>query len=117
MPQQRLTPQQDPPLLRSPYRHTPAQADNSRGMRVILTGTGGGQCHLRDATNILATSSLRDECMPAALGRRIADRTRARSQSYGVYRTAPPELGREQSSLGLGWRNQVALLFAVEPAS
>src|SRR5262245_60040472 len=113
MPQPRVTPQQDPPLLRSPYRHTPAQADNSCGMRVILTGTDGGPCHLRDATNILATSRFRYECMPVALGRRMADRTRARSQSYGVDRTAPPELGREQRSWGLGWWNQVALLCAV----
>jgi hypothetical protein len=85
-------------------------------MSVIVTGTSGEQCHLRDATNIWATSSLRYECMPAVLGRRIADRTRARSQSRDVYRTAPPELGREQSSLGLGWRIQVALLCAVETA-
>ena len=85
-------------------------------MRVILTGTGGGQCHLRDATNIVATRSLRYECMPAALGRRIADRTRARSQSCGVYRTTPPELGREQSALGLGWRIQAGLVFALETA-
>jgi hypothetical protein len=114
MPQQRLTPQQDRPPLRSAYRNTRAQADDSLGMRVIFTGTGGGQCHLRDATNIAATSSLRYECMPATLGGRIADRTRARSQSCRVYRTTPPELGREQSSLGLGWRLQVALLLAVE---
>jgi hypothetical protein len=84
LPQPGVTPPQDPPLLRSPSRHSPAQADDSRGMRVIGTGTRGGQCHLRDATNILATSSLRDECTPAALGRRIAERTRVRSQSYGV---------------------------------
>ena len=83
-------------------------------MSVIVTGTDGGQCHLRGATNIVATRSLRYECMPAALGGRIADRTRARSQSCRVYRTTPPEFGREQSSLGLGWRLQVALLFAVK---
>jgi hypothetical protein len=76
---QRLTPQQDRPLWRNAYRNKSAQADDSRGMNVIVTGTGGGQCHLKDATKILPTSSLRYECMPAALGRRIADRARARS--------------------------------------
>ena len=114
MTRQRLTRQRDRLPLRSAGRNKPAQADDSRGMGVIVTGTGGGPCQLRDATNIVATSSLRYESMPAALGRRIADRTRVRSQSRGVYRTTPPEPGREQSSLGLGWRIQLALLCAVE---
>jgi len=83
------------PMLRRAYRNKPAQADDRRERRVMVTGRGGGQGHLRDAPNILAKSRLRDERMPAALGQRMADRTRARSQWHGVYRTASPEPDRE----------------------